>query len=93
MTKYTVFYDDIVLTFKILCDLYILYCHEYGVVTLKCFALSIKLIVCSTVIFFREVSSKSQSFNMLVFHQNIIVESLKTHLSVKNNMAYQPLLE
>lgn len=43
--------------------------------------------------FFREVSSKSQSFNMLVFHQNTIVESLKTHLSAKNNMAYQPLLD
>ncbi|XDV24664.1 hypothetical protein PO909_028779 [Leuciscus waleckii] len=43
--------------------------------------------------FFREVSSKSQSFNMLVFHQNVIVESLKTHLAVKNNMAYQPLLD
>ncbi|XP_048012718.1 small subunit processome component 20 homolog isoform X1 [Megalobrama amblycephala] len=43
--------------------------------------------------FFREVSSKSQSFNMLVFHQSAIVESLKTYLSVKNNMAYQPLLD
>lgn len=93
MTKYTVYYEDIVHTVNLMCDLYILYCHVYGVVTLKWFALSIKLIVCSTVVFFREVSSKSQSFNMLVFHQNVIVESLKTHLSVKNNMAYQPLLE
>ncbi|XP_043092950.1 small subunit processome component 20 homolog [Puntigrus tetrazona] len=44
-------------------------------------------------IFFQEVSSKSQSFNMLVFHQNAIVESLKSHLSVKNSMAVQPLLD
>lgn len=43
--------------------------------------------------FFQEVSSKSQSFNMLVFHQNTIVESLKSCLSVKNNMAVQPLLD
>ncbi|XP_050963565.1 small subunit processome component 20 homolog [Labeo rohita] len=43
--------------------------------------------------FFQEVSSKSQSFNMLVFHQNTIVDSLKTHLSVMNSMAYQPLLD
>ncbi|XP_016402487.1 small subunit processome component 20 homolog, partial [Sinocyclocheilus rhinocerous] len=42
---------------------------------------------------FQEVLSKSQSFNMLVFHQNAVVESLKTHLSVKNSMAYQPLLD
>ncbi|KAK2893002.1 hypothetical protein Q8A67_012990 [Cirrhinus molitorella] len=43
--------------------------------------------------FFQEVSSKSQSFNMLVFHQNAIVESLKTHLSVMSSIAYQPLLD
>ncbi|XP_076861032.1 LOW QUALITY PROTEIN: small subunit processome component 20 homolog [Brachyhypopomus gauderio] len=43
--------------------------------------------------FLRDVTNKSQSFNMLVFHQNAIVESLKTHLSVKNSMAYQPLLD
>ncbi|XP_051544163.1 small subunit processome component 20 homolog [Myxocyprinus asiaticus] len=43
--------------------------------------------------FLREVSNKSQSFNMLVFHQNAIVESLKTHMLVKNSMAYQPLLD
>lgn len=30
---------------------------------------------------------------MLVFHQKSIVESLKTHLSVKDSLAYQPLLE
>lgn len=30
---------------------------------------------------------------MLVFHQKAIVESLKTHLSVKDSLAYQPLLE
>ncbi|XP_026065231.1 small subunit processome component 20 homolog isoform X1 [Carassius auratus] len=42
---------------------------------------------------FQEVLGKSQSFNMLVFHQNTVVESLKTHLSVKNSMAYQPLLD
>ncbi|XP_051974584.1 small subunit processome component 20 homolog [Xyrauchen texanus] len=44
-------------------------------------------------IFLRDVSNKSQSFNMLVFHQNAIVESLKTHMLVKNSMAYQPLLD
>ncbi|KAI4884861.1 hypothetical protein NFI96_031248 [Prochilodus magdalenae] len=43
--------------------------------------------------FLREVNSKSQSFNMLVFHQNTIVESLKTHLAVKDSLAYQPLLD
>lgn len=43
--------------------------------------------------FLKEVSGKSQSFNMLVFHQNSIVESLKTHLSVKDSLAYQPILE
>ncbi|XP_073694690.1 small subunit processome component 20 homolog [Garra rufa] len=43
--------------------------------------------------FFQEVSSKCQSFNMLVFHQNTIVESLKTHLSATSSMAYQPLLD
>uniref|UniRef100_M3ZWC6 UTP20 small subunit processome component n=1 Tax=Xiphophorus maculatus TaxID=8083 RepID=M3ZWC6_XIPMA len=42
--------------------------------------------------FLKEVSNKSQSFNMLVFHQESIVESLKTHLGVKNSLAYQPLL-
>ncbi|CAJ1054380.1 small subunit processome component 20 homolog [Xyrichtys novacula] len=43
--------------------------------------------------FLKEVSNKSQSFNLLVFHQAAIVESLKTHLSVKNSLAYQPLLD
>ncbi|XP_027875747.1 small subunit processome component 20 homolog isoform X1 [Xiphophorus couchianus] len=43
--------------------------------------------------FLKEVSNKSQSFNMLVFHQESIVESLKTHLGVKNSLAYQPLLD
>ncbi|KAF7667571.1 hypothetical protein LDENG_00057170 [Lucifuga dentata] len=43
--------------------------------------------------FLKEVSNKSQSFNLLVFHQKSIVESLKTHLAVKNSLAYQPLLD
>lgn len=43
--------------------------------------------------FLKEVSNKSQSFNMLVFHQKSIVETLKTHLNVKNSLAYEPLLE
>nr|XP_046234375.1 small subunit processome component 20 homolog isoform X2 [Scatophagus argus] len=43
--------------------------------------------------FLKEVSNKSQSFNMLVFHQKSIVESLKTHLTVNNSLAYQPLLD
>ncbi|KAM9407228.1 small subunit processome component 20 homolog isoform 1-T1 [Salvelinus alpinus] len=43
--------------------------------------------------FLREVSNKSQSFNLLVFHQSSIVESLKTHLSTKNSLACQPLLD
>lgn len=47
----------------------------------------------STATFLKEVSNNSQSFNMLVFHQKSIVESLKTHLAVKNSLAYQPLLE
>uniref|UniRef100_A0A3B3E1E9 UTP20 small subunit processome component n=1 Tax=Oryzias melastigma TaxID=30732 RepID=A0A3B3E1E9_ORYME len=42
--------------------------------------------------FLREVSSKSQSFNLLVFHQKSIVESLQTHLAVKDSLAFQPLL-
>uniref|UniRef100_A0A3B5AP45 UTP20 small subunit processome component n=1 Tax=Stegastes partitus TaxID=144197 RepID=A0A3B5AP45_9TELE len=43
--------------------------------------------------FLKEVSNKSQSFNMLVFHQKSIVESLKTHLAVRDSLAYQPLLD
>ncbi|XP_068162452.1 small subunit processome component 20 homolog [Antennarius striatus] len=43
--------------------------------------------------FLKDVSNKSQSFNMLVFHQTSIVESLKTHLTIKNSLAYQPLLD
>ncbi|XP_024150464.1 small subunit processome component 20 homolog [Oryzias melastigma] len=43
--------------------------------------------------FLREVSSKSQSFNLLVFHQKSIVESLQTHLAVKDSLAFQPLLD
>ncbi|XP_032360543.1 small subunit processome component 20 homolog isoform X1 [Etheostoma spectabile] len=43
--------------------------------------------------FLKEVSNQSQSFNMLVFHQKSIVESLKMHLAVKNSLAYQPLLD
>ncbi|XP_069376458.1 small subunit processome component 20 homolog isoform X3 [Paralichthys olivaceus] len=43
--------------------------------------------------FSKEVSNKSQSFNMLVFHQETIVGTLKTHLAVKNSLAYQPLLD
>lgn len=43
--------------------------------------------------FLKEVSNKCESFNMLVFHQKFIVESLKTHLAVKNSLAYQPLLD
>lgn len=43
--------------------------------------------------FLKEVSNKSQSFNMLVFHQKSIVECLKTNLAVKDSLASQPLLE
>ncbi|TRY84423.1 hypothetical protein DNTS_032451, partial [Danionella cerebrum] len=43
--------------------------------------------------FFGEVSNVSQSFHLLVFHQKTIVESLKAHLSVKNHLAHQPLLD
>ncbi|XP_070710114.1 small subunit processome component 20 homolog [Pempheris klunzingeri] len=43
--------------------------------------------------FLKEVSNNSQSFNMLVFHQKPIVESLKAHLAVRNSLAYQPLLD
>ncbi|KAM4676012.1 small subunit processome component 20 homolog [Discoglossus pictus] len=45
------------------------------------------------VTFYREVSRKCQSFHLLVYHQNDIVQSLKTHLKVKNSLAYQPLLD
>ncbi|KAJ1163535.1 hypothetical protein NDU88_003993 [Pleurodeles waltl] len=45
------------------------------------------------VTFYREVCTKCQSFNQLVHHQDMIVQSLKTHLQVKNSLAYQPLLE
>ncbi|XP_075867628.1 small subunit processome component 20 homolog [Nelusetta ayraudi] len=44
-------------------------------------------------VFLKEVSNKCQSFNMLVFHQKVIVESLKLHLSVENSLAFQPLLD
>ncbi|KAM4037263.1 small subunit processome component 20 homolog isoform 2-T2 [Anomaloglossus baeobatrachus] len=47
----------------------------------------------SFVTFYREVCSKCQSFHLLVYHQNAIVQSLKTHLQVKNSLAYQPLLD
>nr|XP_057934713.1 small subunit processome component 20 homolog [Doryrhamphus excisus] len=43
--------------------------------------------------FLKEVSNMSQSFNLLVFHQKFIVESLKTHLAVKCSLAYEPLLD
>ncbi|KAM6984775.1 small subunit processome component 20 homolog [Aplochiton taeniatus] len=43
--------------------------------------------------FLKEVANKSESFNLLVFHQKAIVEALKTHLAVKNSMAFQPLLD
>ncbi|KAM4569832.1 small subunit processome component 20 homolog [Odontesthes bonariensis] len=43
--------------------------------------------------FSKEVSNNSQSFNLLVFHQKAIVESLKTHLAVRDSLAYQPLLD
>ncbi|XP_053321012.1 small subunit processome component 20 homolog [Spea bombifrons] len=45
------------------------------------------------VAFSREVSSKCQSFHQLVYHQDAVVQSLKTHLQVKNSLAYQPLLD
>lgn len=43
--------------------------------------------------FYKQVIDKCQSFNQLVYHQNEIVLSLKTHLQIKNSFAYQPLLE
>ncbi|XP_058164591.1 small subunit processome component 20 homolog isoform X1 [Dasypus novemcinctus] len=43
--------------------------------------------------FYKEVIDKCQSFNQLVYHQKEIVQSLKTHLQVKNSFAYQPLLD
>uniref|UniRef100_H0V054 UTP20 small subunit processome component n=1 Tax=Cavia porcellus TaxID=10141 RepID=H0V054_CAVPO len=43
--------------------------------------------------FYKEVIDKCQSFNQLVYHQNEIVQSLKTHLQVKNSFAFQPLLD
>uniref|UniRef100_A0A8C5V384 UTP20 small subunit processome component n=1 Tax=Microcebus murinus TaxID=30608 RepID=A0A8C5V384_MICMU len=43
--------------------------------------------------FYKEVIDKCQSFNQLVYHQNEIVRSLKTHLQIKNSFAYQPLLD
>lgn len=43
--------------------------------------------------FYKEVIDKCQSFNQLVYHQNEIVQSLKTHLQIRNSLAYQPLLD
>lgn len=43
--------------------------------------------------FYKEVIDKCQSFNQLVYHQHEIVQSLKTHLQIRNSFAYQPLLE
>nr|XP_015207377.1 PREDICTED: small subunit processome component 20 homolog [Lepisosteus oculatus] len=43
--------------------------------------------------FLKEVIHKCQSFNLLVFHQSSVVESLKVHLKVKDSLAYQPLLD
>ncbi|XP_039210035.1 small subunit processome component 20 homolog [Crotalus tigris] len=45
------------------------------------------------VTFYRQVVNKCQSFNQLVYYQNDIVKSLKTHLQVKNSLAFQPLLD
>ncbi|XP_028638934.1 small subunit processome component 20 homolog [Grammomys surdaster] len=43
--------------------------------------------------FYKEVIDKCQSFNQLVYHQNEIVQSLKTHLQIRNSFAFQPLLD
>ncbi|KAH0502963.1 Small subunit processome component 20-like protein [Microtus ochrogaster] len=43
--------------------------------------------------FYKEVIDKCQSFNQLVYHQHEIVQSLKTHLQIRNSFAYQPLLD
>ncbi|XP_016078659.1 PREDICTED: small subunit processome component 20 homolog isoform X2 [Miniopterus natalensis] len=43
--------------------------------------------------FYKEVIDRCQSFNQLVYHQNEIVQSLKTHLQIRNSFAYQPLLD
>lgn len=43
--------------------------------------------------FYKDVIDKCQSFNQLVYHQNEIVQSLKTHLQIRNSFAYQPLLD
>ncbi|XP_040840145.1 small subunit processome component 20 homolog isoform X1 [Ochotona curzoniae] len=43
--------------------------------------------------FYKEVIDKCQSFNQLVYHQHEIVQSLKSHLQIKNSFAYQPLLD
>uniref|UniRef100_A0A8C0AVP8 UTP20 small subunit processome component n=1 Tax=Buteo japonicus TaxID=224669 RepID=A0A8C0AVP8_9AVES len=43
--------------------------------------------------FYNEVVNKCQSFNQLVYYQNAIVQSLKTHLQVEGSLAYQPLLD
>ncbi|NXC50218.1 UTP20 protein, partial [Penelope pileata] len=43
--------------------------------------------------FYKEVAHKCQSFNQLVYYQSTIVQSLKTHLQVKDSLAYQPLLD
>ncbi|XP_032077159.1 small subunit processome component 20 homolog [Thamnophis elegans] len=45
------------------------------------------------VTFYRQVVNKCQSFNQIVYYQNNIVKSLKTHLQVKNSLAFQPLLD
>ncbi|XP_060633217.2 small subunit processome component 20 homolog [Anolis sagrei] len=45
------------------------------------------------VTFYRQVVNKCQSFNQLVYYQNDIVQSLKTHLQVQNSLAFQPLLD
>ncbi|XP_063164718.1 small subunit processome component 20 homolog [Candoia aspera] len=45
------------------------------------------------VTFYRQVVNKCQSFNQIVYYQNDIVKSLKTHLQVKNSLAFQPLLD
>ncbi|XP_028601568.2 small subunit processome component 20 homolog isoform X2 [Podarcis muralis] len=45
------------------------------------------------VTFYRQVVNKCQSFNQLVYYQNDIVQSLKTHLQVKDSLAFQPLLD
>ncbi|KAH0616783.1 hypothetical protein JD844_028173, partial [Phrynosoma platyrhinos] len=69
--------------------------RHFGISFFNLFCIYILFFQCFfyKVTFYREVVNKCQSFNQLVYYQNDIVQSLQTHLQVRNSLAFQPLLD